>query len=178
MASKTVHEYYLYEWNPNKREIKDSKKIEKTKESRNAEEVVSDYYELEFMVFNIEPTDTLHKLPEKVEEKVREHPFVVDEIPAGFPDLILYDEEENQIAYCEVKLNKDGLRFNQLKFIEEASRPVSVAFVQEEKYEEQLQVRCSTCGATFDTEEDLEEHNCSIDGSVGRVMNWEGYGFN
>lgn len=179
MNTETIHEYYLYEWNINKRDVRDSRKIEKTNEKVDAEELIADYYRMEFTVFNVEPSsiDTLDRLPEQVSSKVMEHPSVVGEIPAGFPDLILYDEEEDEIAYCEVKMNSDGLRFKQLKFIQRASRPVSVAFVQEEKYEEVIQFRCTTCGATFDEEKNLEDHSCSIDGSIKGIMNWEGYGF-
>lgn len=179
-VTKTTHDYYLYEWNLDEKEIKDSKKIKRSTDKQDVEEVVADYYKIDLTVFNVEPIkyNTLNRLPDNVEEKVREHPSVTDEIPAGFPDLILYDEEENEIAYCEVKLNGDGLRFRQLKFITEASRPVSVAYVQEEEYEKTIQVRCSTCGATFDTEEQLEQHGCSIENSVRSIMDWEGYGFN
>lgn len=180
METETVYEYFLHEWNLNQKEIEEPKKIERTKEQKNCEEIVADYYRVEFTVFNVEPnqTGTFKRLPDKVKDKIKEHPLVNGEIPKGFPDLILYDEENDKIAYSEVKLNGDGLRFTQMKFIEKSDRPVSVAFLQEKQHEETIQSRCSTCGATFNTEEKLDKHSCSIDKSVAEIMNWKGYGFN
>lgn len=177
ITNETKFEYYIYEWNPKSHEFRDEKKIEITDQSTSAEKVAENYYSNKFSVFNAEPLDHVEEFPNKIAEKLRDHPSIIDELPRGFPDLILYDENTDEIAYCEVKFDSDGLRFSQLKFIEQTEKTVAVAFIREEEFEIQKQVRCSKCGATFYHKNLPEDHSCGIDDSVAAIMNWEGYGF-
>lgn len=176
-SSEKVEEYYLHELNLREETFREEKKIAIEKDQVSVEDIAKNYYKKEFEVYNVEPGDEIISLPIRVKEKLCEHPSVYSEIPPGFPDLIIYDKEREQVGLVEVKSGKDAVRFNQFKFIEKCNKPVIIAFIKKNSYQRPVELACSDCGAVFENENSLDEHNCGIDSSVMEVMEWNGYGF-
>lgn len=176
-GSEKVEEYYLHELNLREETFREEKKIAIETDQVSVEEIAEKYYERKFEVYNVEPGDKVSIFSSEIKKQLREHPSVYSEIPAGFPDLIIYDKKHQEVGLVEVKSGSDAVHFNQFKFIEKCNKPVIIAFIKKNSYQRPVELACSDCGAVFENENNLDEHNCGIDSSVMKVMEWNGYGF-
>lgn len=168
-------EYFATEWNVKEGTRTDRKKVHIDNSSLSAEKVAEKYYQTAFDVYNVEPNDKLSKLPDNIDAKL--NPLIENRyIPTGFPDLILYHKEEEEIVLVEVKDEGDSFRYSQFEKMFDLDCSYFVCWITSESIEKEF-YRCNDCGATFEVEESYNNHNCGVESSVSRLIDKNGYGF-